>query len=93
MTLPSSTSSSDTKLLWSVAKSNEEVDEQEGLSKVFTSQVLVQSTDKVVGILEPNPLVMDEMRGHGSPLPSSNKVQGHLDHPSAVVLLVRHTIF
>ncbi|KAI8564841.1 hypothetical protein RHMOL_Rhmol03G0213700 [Rhododendron molle] len=87
MTLSSSTSSSDTKLLWSCAKSNEEVDEQEGLPKVFTSQVLVQSTDKVVGILEPNPLVMDEMRGHGSPLPSSNKVQGHLDNPSAVVLL------
>ncbi|KAL7003436.1 hypothetical protein U1Q18_004592, partial [Sarracenia purpurea var. burkii] len=85
---PSSPSNWRTKLLQSHAEANEDVDERDGISRQFASQVLVQSiksTDKVVVTLEPNALSINEMRGDGSPL--SSLLQGRLDHPSSVVLL------
>ena len=80
--------SSDTKLLQSNAEADEDADDVEGMSRAFASQILVQSTDKLVGTLKSHPLSMDEMRGDGSPFYSLHKSQGHLDRSSSVVLLV-----
>lgn len=79
---------SDTKLLQSNAEADEDADEVGGMSKGFASQVLVQSTDKLVGTSKSHPLSMDEMGGDGSPLYSLHKSQGHLDRSSSVDLLV-----
>ncbi|PSS33060.1 U-box domain-containing protein [Actinidia chinensis var. chinensis] len=78
---------SDTKLLQGNAEADEDADEVGGMSKGFASQVLVQSTDNLVGTSKSYPLSMDEMRGVASPLYSLHKSQGHLDRSSSVVLL------
>ncbi|GFY84183.1 U-box domain-containing protein kinase family protein [Actinidia rufa] len=78
---------SDSKLLQSNAEVDEDADEVGGMSKGFASQVLVQSTDNLVGTSKSHPLSMDEMRGVGSPLYSLHKSQGHLDRSSSIVLL------
>ncbi|KAI8030901.1 U-box domain-containing protein 33 [Camellia lanceoleosa] len=90
MTLSSSTSSSGTNLLHCHEDADEDTDELVGMSRGFTSQVLVQlpkSTDTVVGTLELNPLSMDEIKGDDSPLSSLDKSQGQLDCSTSIILL------
>uniref|UniRef100_A0A5B6Z697 RING-type E3 ubiquitin transferase n=1 Tax=Davidia involucrata TaxID=16924 RepID=A0A5B6Z697_DAVIN len=79
-----------TTLLQSCANAEEDAYELEGISGRFTSQCLVHSTrskDKVVDTSKSTLLLMDELRGDGSPLPSLLKSGDSLHHPSSVILL------
>ncbi|KAA8533710.1 hypothetical protein F0562_031227 [Nyssa sinensis] len=88
--LSSPKSTRGTTLLQSSADADEDADELEGISRKFSSQCLVHSTrskDKMVDTSRSAVLLMDELRGDGSSLPSPLESGDCLHHPSSVLLL------